>query len=281
MINLYKSNNTDTFFNKKKAVRIITHDGLFHSDEVFAVALLMLFHKEINIIRTRDAGILERGVKDPDIYVLDVGGDYNPEMRNFDHHQYKVTENKSAVSLLFESLFPDFKTDRELLMLNDRLIKGISDWDLGYAQRDLTGKPLYLPQLISNFNRYNTDNQDAQFIKAADFAYVVLANEINTAKEIVKAEKIWKKKQVLNNDTVLLNEYCVFWRTIQGEKTKYKYVVQPDNKNWMVLSVNSNKHPLPFVDKKTKGLVFQHKQNFITVFDSLDNAIDFVINKLN
>ena len=281
MINIYKSNNINAFFNKKGAIKIITHDGLFHGDEVFAVALMMLFYKELNIVRTRDAAILEKGVKDQSVYVLDVGGDYNPEMKNFDHHQEEVPGGKAAVSLLFESLFPDFNTDRELTLLHDRLIKGINDWDLGLAQRDLTGKPLYLPQLISNFNRFGTDRQDAQFIKAVDFAYVVLSNEMNTAKEIVKAERIWEKKHVLNNNTVLLTEYCAFWRTIQNEEARYKFVVQPEKENWVVSSVDSNKYPLPVVQENKEGLIFQHKQRFLTVFDSFDRALDFVNNRLN
>ena len=69
-----------------KIVKIATHDGVFHADEVFALAVLKLYfekeHKQIEIIRTRD---LER-ISSCDIAV-DVGGKYSHKEQVYDHHQ--------------------------------------------------------------------------------------------------------------------------------------------------------------------------------------------------
>ncbi len=69
--------------NKKK---LVTHDGSFHADDIFACATLcMVLEKEgqeFEIIRTRDIDI----IKDGD-YVFDVGGIYNENTNRFDHHQ--------------------------------------------------------------------------------------------------------------------------------------------------------------------------------------------------
>src|SRR3989344_3712170 len=65
-----------------KIKTIITHNGSFHSDEVFGCAVLSILFPKAKIIRTRDEKIIEKG----DI-VIDVGGIYNPKKMRFDHHQ--------------------------------------------------------------------------------------------------------------------------------------------------------------------------------------------------
>ena len=73
-----------SFFNKKKI--LITHNGCFHADDLFACATLVLWcekkKQSFKIIRTRD----EEKIKNADI-VFDVGGIYNDELNRFDHHQ--------------------------------------------------------------------------------------------------------------------------------------------------------------------------------------------------
>lgn len=65
-------------------IKIATHSGGFHTDDVFAIAALQLVHgkENIEIIRTRDESILEQA----DI-VVDVGGVYDVATKRFDHHQ--------------------------------------------------------------------------------------------------------------------------------------------------------------------------------------------------
>jgi len=48
---------------------IITHDGKFHADDVFAVAALLILNKDAKVVRTRDSRVILGG----DI-VVDVGG---------------------------------------------------------------------------------------------------------------------------------------------------------------------------------------------------------------
>jgi uncharacterized UPF0160 family protein len=70
-------------WNRKK---LITHDGSFHADDVFACATLALLLKKkgerFKIIRTRDEEIIKKGD-----YAFDVGGIYDAEKNRFDHHQ--------------------------------------------------------------------------------------------------------------------------------------------------------------------------------------------------
>lgn len=70
-----------SFFKKKKI--LITHDGTFHADDLFATATLSILNNgNVKIIRTRDPKIFEKGD-----YVYDVGGENIPEKNRFDHHQ--------------------------------------------------------------------------------------------------------------------------------------------------------------------------------------------------
>ena len=70
-----------SFFNKKKI--LVTHNGSFHADDLFATAALSILNNgNVKIIRTRDSKIIETGN-----YVYDVGGENDPERNKFDHHQ--------------------------------------------------------------------------------------------------------------------------------------------------------------------------------------------------
>ena len=63
-------------------MKLVTHDGEFHADDVCAVAVLKTLFPEIEVTRTRD----EELIADADI-VVDVGGTYDPGTQRFDHHQ--------------------------------------------------------------------------------------------------------------------------------------------------------------------------------------------------
>lgn len=63
---------------------IVTHPGGSHKDDFLACSLLAHLHEVP--IRRRDP--TDEDLADPSICVVDVGGDHNPELNNFDHHQF-------------------------------------------------------------------------------------------------------------------------------------------------------------------------------------------------
>lgn len=65
-------------------IKIVTHSSKFHTDDIFAVATLMLVLGENNIevVRSRDPEVIKTGD-----YVVDVGEVYDPASNRFDHHQ--------------------------------------------------------------------------------------------------------------------------------------------------------------------------------------------------
>jgi uncharacterized UPF0160 family protein len=63
-------------------MRIVTHGGKFHADDAWAVAVLNLVFPGCEIIRTRDAAIIDSAD-----FAVDVGGVWDPATGRFDHHQ--------------------------------------------------------------------------------------------------------------------------------------------------------------------------------------------------
>jgi hypothetical protein len=86
-------------------LHIITHPGVAHRDEFVACSL---------IIAARAGGrevLLERReptreeLNSADVYVIDVGSDYSPQVVNFDHHQFGRNDKPCcAISLVMRHL---------------------------------------------------------------------------------------------------------------------------------------------------------------------------------
>ena len=65
---------------------IITHPGGAHFDEVTAVSLILTVYADTEFrIERREPVPAE--LDDPDVWVVDIGDQHEPEKRNFDHHQ--------------------------------------------------------------------------------------------------------------------------------------------------------------------------------------------------
>jgi uncharacterized UPF0160 family protein len=62
-------------------MRVVTHSGTFHADDVFAFAVLRAAFGDFDFTRTRDAA----SITTADL-VFDVGGIYDPQQRRYDHH---------------------------------------------------------------------------------------------------------------------------------------------------------------------------------------------------
>lgn len=65
---------------------IVTHPGKAHFDEFLAISLILAVHPDTTFgIQRRHPTAAELAA--PDVWVVDVGGRYEPERQNFDHHQ--------------------------------------------------------------------------------------------------------------------------------------------------------------------------------------------------
>lgn len=67
---------------ENKSPVVCTHDNVFHADEVLAIAIVRLINPNVTIIRTRNEDVLQSAD-----FRIDIGGKYDPETGDFDHHQ--------------------------------------------------------------------------------------------------------------------------------------------------------------------------------------------------
>ncbi|XP_046670222.1 LOW QUALITY PROTEIN: MYG1 exonuclease-like [Homalodisca vitripennis] len=77
---------------KKSPIKIGTHNGVFHCDEVLGTYMLQLIIPDSVVVRSRSSDVL----KECDI-VIDVGDEYNPSKHLFDHHQRGFNESVSSI----------------------------------------------------------------------------------------------------------------------------------------------------------------------------------------
>ena len=168
-------------------IQVVTHDGIFHADEVFACALLCIAYgqENVSIIRTRDNEVLTKATHDADVWVVDVGDDFNPYMLNFDHHMrdFNLTNsfgNKlSSFGMVVEALLVlNFFTEVKESLLKfsnkvDMLDNGIE------VAEDL--------RFISVLNSYS-DNEVINFYAALEVAMTYLRSLINQ----------WKEERIIN-----------------------------------------------------------------------------------
>jgi len=83
-------------------MRIVTHAGPAHRDEFIAISLLLFEKNPIAKIERKNP--TEEELQDPNVYVVDVGKKYEPELNNFDHHQFERGTRESALSLVAKHL---------------------------------------------------------------------------------------------------------------------------------------------------------------------------------
>lgn len=148
-----------------------THDGTFHADEVTACALLEFFNliDGDKVYRTRDINQLSTCE-----YVCDVGGEYNPTEKRFDHHQIEYKGHLSSAGMVLDYLKTSkVISQKDFDFFNNALVRGVDAHD--------NGKDPQVPGLcsfshiISNFCpiRYDASSEEqyAAFLEAKAFAY--------------------------------------------------------------------------------------------------------------
>lgn len=209
---------------KRGEIKIAVHQGVFHADDVTAVALLKSFLVEL--LGEKVKVVIERvthqqkDFKEFDL-VLDVGGKYDG-VKYFDHHQWTKEENlHAAAGLVWEAIKKALSLGEEYSSLEE-LIEIIDAADIGVRP----AQKWEYPNLISRFNASDiySEIQEQQFLKAVAFAEEIIKNLKEGAKEIKKAKAIAKNIKNLENEglpeVVELPEFSRLWNQfINGRKT--------------------------------------------------------------
>jgi uncharacterized UPF0160 family protein len=176
--------------------RVITHGGNFHADDIFAVAALSLMLGDIEIVRTRDSKVIETGD-----YVVDVGGEYNPEKNRFDHHQVGGAGLRpdgipySSMGLVWKKYGVKISGDKEVAdRINEDIVKTLDAHDNGidtYLPREGI-KPYLIQGALSMFRPTWKEDQhsyDDRFMIVFEIAKKILSREIVHTRDDLETER--------------------------------------------------------------------------------------------
>jgi uncharacterized UPF0160 family protein len=273
-------------------VIIATHNGKFHCDDVFAVALLKLIlqHMKIVVIRTRDMN----NINNADI-VVDVGGQYNEKDNRFDHHMRDFNLHRdngikySSFGLVFKKYGLTFCDNNQKMadMFDNILVQPIDAIDNGqkFIERTMNINPYTISNVISDFNPdwFEDQNFNKSFDEAVEFAQKIILNVYNKCKGKFKAQDIvedyFNKSE--NKEIIVLDTYAP-WTDVICSKLGPKFVIFPDfaSDEWRVQAVpvapNSFELKTPLLEewcgknkeelKEITGIddiVFVHRNGFI------------------
>lgn len=236
---------------------LITHNGGFHADDVFASATLLLVYPDAKIIRTRDPEIIKTG----DI-VFDVGRVYDGE-KFFDHHQEGGAgkrENgipyasfgliwKKFGGILFDAEALKY-VDQKLVSTIDAIDNGV---DLGvnskvniFSVSDVIGSF----NLVGHEGKEDASKHDEAFYKALAVATEILKRVMVEAKDFSESLSTYKKAYEEAEDKRLVVTDKHISKECLTEIPDVIYVVHPyHNNTWTVRAVR--KDPRSFENKKS------------------------------
>lgn len=226
----------------KSKITVVTHDGDFHPDDVFACATLLLWAeksgKKLEIIRSREKEATEKA----DI-VVDVGGGYNPEKNKFDHHQKGgagIRDNGipyASFGLVWKKYGEIICGNKEVAdRIEEKLVMPVDARDNGIALstnlRENASEYL-LHNALKAFRPTWKDDVGLfyqKFVEAANIARFVLLAEIHTEEDFIEGEAIVLeeiKKQ--NNPEILILDEPLPWESIVPKVENIKFIICPDS----------------------------------------------------
>ncbi len=224
------------FFRPK--IKVVTHSGSFHPDDVLACATLALWAdkqgQRIEIIRTRD----ESKFASADI-VLDVGMVYDPDKNRFDHHQSGGADRRenlvpyASFGLVWKKFGKEVCGEIEIADLVEReLVVAIDAKDNGtnISAPVIAGVSDYgIDKMIGSFNPTWLEEGvaiDPVFHKMVLFGKEVIMRNIAVARAAVLGAKMVREEVAKQGDSpILILEQYVDWDKEVSKHGHIKFVV--------------------------------------------------------
>ena len=182
-------------------MKVATHPGNFHADDVFAVAVLGLAAGgPLEIVRTRD----EAAHAAADVRV-DVGGRSDPQSGDFDHHQKGGAGERdngiryASFGLVWRAYGEQLTGDAgAAAAIDERLVQGVDANDTGQTiSRSLVDgvRPMSVSGVIAAMNpvwdeELTASEEDARFAEAVAVATRILENELAGAAAFGRAHQL-------------------------------------------------------------------------------------------
>lgn len=281
---------------------VVTHGGIFHSDDVLATVILEKIFGEIIVLRTRN--FFKEDIPE-NAFVYDVG------LGEYDHHQKGGNGHRengipfSSVGLIWRDFGHEFlknTSNPDLIwhLIDRDLIQGVDAVDNGKMPRaESPVQVMSICQAISAFNP-NWDDKafsaDEAFLEACQFAKSIFNNNLSQAESKARAKEIVEDAISKTEGEILILNQFVPWQETVFSSSKEKareilIVIYPSDRegyNWQLvpvelgrfenkISVPNNWNGLygPELQKET-GLrtpIFCHPKGFIGGAKTLEDTI--------
>lgn len=285
---------------------IVTHNAKFHADDVFAVASLFLLLGEENcqVIRTRDH---ERIVKGD--YVVDVGEEYSPEERRFDHHQKGGAADRengipyASFGLVWKEYGEKIAGSKRIAeVIEQRLTQPIDAGDNGVETYRSTIDGIFPFTINGIVDSYRStwkeeENWDERFLDCVHWAVSVLARQIKIVGDWEEGAAIISNIYEKSKDKriIIIGEEHNFGRELVTSALSkfpepiYAAYHRGDATAWQVLAIRKDdtafevRKPFPEswgakrdldLEEVTgvKGAIFCHRARFMCMADSCESA---------
>jgi uncharacterized UPF0160 family protein len=226
-------------------MKVATHSGSFHADEVFALAALTLVDPAIEIVRTRDPEALAAA----DVRV-DVGFRDDPATGDFDHHQ-KGGAGERPNGVRYASFGLVWRAHGARVCAGDAdvaarvdqsLVQGVDANDTGQAVvapivDDV--RPMTVSGVIGGLNRrwdedLTPDDEQARFDEAVALARGIIEREIASAAAGRRAVRIVEAAVGRARDPRVIElERDVPWKeVVVTQAPEALFVVYPKRQGW-------------------------------------------------
>jgi uncharacterized UPF0160 family protein len=218
-------------------MKIVTHSGGFHADDVFAVATLLFLYPKAEIVRTRNKEIISGG----DL-VVDVGSIHDPSIERYDHHQRGgagVRENGipyAAFGLVWKKYGGRVAGSSEIAtLIEHKIVVPIDAIDNGVD----VSKSLYLgvkeysiADIISSFLPKDNESADQAFEDAVKFAQTILARELESARVESKDKEELRKIAERTTGPVIVLETFMRGKDVLIDFPGILFVIYPGRIAW-------------------------------------------------
>lgn len=285
-------------------MKIITHSGNYHPDDVFGVAALrMVFGNDVEIVRTRDVNIIKN--KEKDDIVLDIGDAYDPETNCFDHHQ-EGGAGKRENGIPYASFGLVWKTYGERIAgskrsadsIEEKLVLPIDAGDNGidtFQKANKHFKPYLLDGVLISLMptwEEKDGNIDDVFLQAVGIAQMVLEREVAKSNAFINGEaEVEKAYQEAADKRIIFLDNNYSWKNVIAKHDEVLFVIMNDGKQttWAINTVPTDGvsfqrrklFPQAWAGKKGKELAtitgvpdahFCHNHKFFAVANSREGA---------
>lgn len=233
--------------------KLITHSEEFHTDDVFATALLLKIYPDAEIIRSRDEAVIASG----DI-VFDVGKVYDPTRGRYDHHQAQAGKRANGIvyssfGLLWKEYGVAYCDGNEAVAtaIDQKLATPIDANDNG---QDIT-QPTYedvFPFTVDDIIKINNpliwlntpEDYDDQFHKAVQFAQELLDRLRSYIENNLKSQQALLAAYASSEDKhIVIMEQPAAVSDVLDQCPELLYLISPrPNKTWGILAVSTGKH---------------------------------------